>query len=95
MTAPDLAAVFLRQQLADQPLVKRYANTVTTLVTLGINVLWILISLGVDVPGDVVTGVAVAIQALGVVGVRLTPNGVTEKQVRELESYAGRHRAEG
>ena len=30
---------------------------------------------------------------LGVVGVKLTPNGVTARQIDELEAYVGRHRA--
>ncbi|MCF8610077.1 hypothetical protein L5G28_07860 [Gordonia sp. HY285] len=97
MTAPeqDLAG-FLRDKLAAQPWYKTYANTVTTVVTLGVNVLWVLVSLGVDIDPTVIGAVAAAIQGLGAVGVKLTPNGVTRRQIDDLEGYVGRHRkAEG
>ena len=87
----DLAEV-LRARLAEQPWYRRSANTVTALVTLGVNVLWVLASVGVDVDPAVIGGVAAAIQVLGVVGIRLTPNGVTERQIRDIEQYVGRHR---
>lgn len=83
----------LRAKLDAQPWYRTYANTVTTLVTLAVNALWLLVSLGVDVDPTVIGGVASAIQALGVVGVKLTPNGVTRRQIDDLEAYVGRHRA--
>lgn len=83
----------LQQKLQEQPWYRTVANTVVTLVTLGVNVVWILVGLGIDVPTEVLIGVAGAIQALGVVGVKLTPNGVTERQIKEIEQYVGKHRA--
>ena len=88
----DLAAV-LRDKLSQQPWYRTYANTAVTLVTLGVNVLWVIISLGVDVDPNIIGAVAAAIQALGVVGVKLTPNGVTERQIHDIEAYVGKHRA--
>lgn len=93
MTDPaDTLGGILRDRLAEQPWWRTYANTVTTVVTLGVNVLWVLISLGVDVDPTVIGAVAAAIQALGVVGVKMTKNGVTVRQIDELTEYAGRHR---
>lgn len=82
----------LRDKLAEQPWYRTYANTATTLVTLGVNLVWILTSLGVDIDPTIIGGVAAAIQALGVVGVKLTPNGVTQRQIDDLDAYVGRHR---
>ncbi len=95
MSAPgfDLTQV-LRGKLAEQSVYKKYSNTVTSLVATAVNVVWVLISFGVDVPTEATVGIAVAIQALGVVGVKFTPNGVTEKQIKEIEAYAGKHRRE-
>ena len=93
MTTPVDITAILRAKLAEQPLYKKYANTVTSLIATAVNVLWVLISLGVDLPSETLIGVAVAIQALGVVGVKFTPNGVTEKQIDDIEEFAGRHRA--
>lgn len=84
----------LRDKLAEQPWYRTYANTVVTILTLGVNVLWVLISVGVDVDPTIIGTVAAAIQALGVVGIKLTPNGVTDRQIGELTEYAGRHRKE-
>ncbi|MBM4518332.1 hypothetical protein GS491_22680 [Rhodococcus hoagii] len=84
----------LRAKMAEQPLVKKYANTVTTAVGLVIALLWAVISAGVDVPEGVTSGVLVLISLLTVVGVKFTPNGVTDKQIAELEQYVGRHRAD-
>ncbi len=83
----------LQQKLQEQPWYRTVANTVVTLVTLGVNIVWVLIGLGVDVPTEVLIGVAGAIQALGVIGVKLTPNGVTQRQIKEIEQYVGKHRA--
>ena len=94
MSAPqtDLAEI-LRHKLEQQPWYRTYANTATTLVTLGVNLLWVLVSLGVDIDPTVIGAIAAGIQALGVVGVKLTPNGVTQRQIDDLEQYVGRHRA--
>lgn len=93
MTEPTSLDQILRAKLAEQPLYKKYANTVTSLIATAVNVVWVLISLGVELPTEATVGIAVAIQALGVVGVKFTPNGVTEKQIADIEAYAGRHRA--
>ena len=91
--ADDLTTI-LQDKLAQQPWWQTYANTVTTVITLGVNVLWVLISLGIDIDPTVIGAVAAAIQGLGVVGVKLTPNGVTRRQIDDLETYVGRHRTE-
>lgn len=39
------------------------------------------------------SGVLLLVSALTMVGVKFTPNGVTEKQVDEIEEYVGRHRS--
>ncbi|OZE13386.1 hypothetical protein CH249_01780 [Rhodococcus sp. 05-2255-3B1] len=92
MTTPDAGLDVLRDLLAEQPLVKRYSNTVTSLIGLAVNVVWVLVGLGVEIPLPVLGGIAITIQTLATVGIRFTPNGVTEKQVIEIEEYAGRHR---
>ena len=89
----DLIGDLLREKLEQQPLVKKYANTVTTAVGALIAVVWTLVSAGIEVPEQLSQGVLVLISLLTVVGVKLTPNGVTEKQVEELTDYVGKHRA--
>lgn len=91
--ANDIIGNILRDKLAEQPLVKKYANTVTTAVGALVAVVWTLVSLGVELPAQVGQGVLVLIAILTTVGVKLTPNGVTEKQVAEIEDYVGKHRA--
>lgn len=88
----DELTEILQKKLNDQPWYRTYANTVTTVITLGVNVVWVLIALGVNIDPGVIGAVAGAIQALGIVGVKMTPNGVTERQIRDLEGYIGRHR---
>ena len=89
----DIIGSILRDKLAEQPLIKKYANTVTTAVGALVAVVWTLVSLGVELPAQVGQGVLVLIAILTTVGVKLTPNGVTEKQVAEIEDYVGEHRA--
>ncbi|PXW34139.1 UNVERIFIED_CONTAM: hypothetical protein DES50_102767 [Williamsia faeni] len=67
MTSPVVD--ILRAKLDEQPIYKRYANTVTSLIATAVNVVWVLISLGVELPTQATVGVAVAIQALGALGV--------------------------
>ncbi|PZT99498.1 MAG: hypothetical protein DI630_16915 [Gordonia sp. (in: high G+C Gram-positive bacteria)] len=95
MTAPgfDITQI-LRDKLAEQPLYKKYSNTLTTVGGLTVGVIWLLVSSGIDVPDSVTQGGLVLTSLLTVIGVRLTPNGVTEKQIAEIEAYVGRHRAE-
>ncbi|QXW04000.1 hypothetical protein [Rhodococcus globerulus] len=90
----DILGNILLDKVADQPLVKRYANTATTAVGALVSIVWTLISLGVQLPAQVGQGVLVIIAVFTVVGVKLTPNGVTEKQVEEIEDYVGQHRSE-
>lgn len=92
MNGQDLLADMLREKLAEQPVVRRYANTVTSTIGLVVGVLWAVISSGVQLPPQIVTGVLILISLGTVVGVKFTPNGVTERQVAEIEAYAGRHR---
>ena len=94
MNGQDLLADLLREKLAEQPAVRRYANTVTATIGAVVGTLWAVLSTGVQLPPQVITGVLVLISLGTVVGVKFTPNGVTEKQVAEIEAYAGRHRAE-
>lgn len=89
----ELVADFLREKFAEQPLVKRYANTVTTAVGALVAVVWTLISAGVDLPSHVTTGVLVLVSIGTVIGVKFTPNGITERQIAEVEEYVGKHRA--
>lgn len=85
-----------RAQVAAQPLVKRYANTVTTAVGLAVAGIWYLTSVGVDVPEDVTKWVTAAIALLTLLGVMKTPNGTTTAQIDQLakvaEKYVGEHR---
>lgn len=41
-----------------------------------------------DVPQNVATGLLVLIYLGTVIGVKFTPNGVTDKQIGEIERYA-------
>ncbi|RVW06522.1 hypothetical protein [Rhodococcus spongiicola] len=86
----DSVAGILRAKLADQPLVKRYANTATAAVMAVVAVLWMVLSVGVDVPSGVTTGVLVLISVATAVGVKFTPNGVTARQIDEIEKFAER-----
>lgn len=91
----DILGNILRDKVAEQPVYKRYANTVTTAIGAVVAIVWTLISLGVDLPAQVGQGVLVIIAVFTTVGVKLTPNGVTEKQVEEIEDYVGKHRSDG
>lgn len=95
MADNNLLADMLRDKLAQQPTIKRYANTVTSAVGMIVGLVWTLVSSGVDLPAPVTTSVLVLISLGTVVGVKFTPNGITEKQVAEIEEYVGRHRADG
>lgn len=81
----------LRAKMAEQPLVKKYANTVTTAVAAVVAVLWTVISVGGNLPDQVVVGGLVLASLGTVVGVKFTPNGVTDKQIDELEAYTRRN----
>lgn len=89
MSAPFDPLAFLRQKLAEQPLYRKYANTVTSATGFLVGAVWLLISSGIDVPDSITKGTLLAIAALTTLGVLNTPNGVTERQIEELEKYAG------
>lgn len=82
----------LRAILEGQPLYRKYAKTVTSVVGLLVNVVWLMTSAGIEVPQNITVGVAALIAILTTLGVYQVPNAVTEQQVKELESYVGRHR---
>lgn len=88
---PNPILEVLRAKMAEQPLVKKYANTVTTAVAAVVAVLWTVISIGVNLPDQVVVGGLVLASLGTVVGVKFTPNGVTDKQIDELEAYTRRN----
>lgn len=81
----------LRDELDQQPWWRRVANTVTAGVGAVVGLLWVLVSSGVDLPAPVTQWVPVVIAALTVVGIKLTPNGVTQRQIDGLTAV-GRHR---
>jgi len=88
-------AEILRKKLQEQPIYKKYANTVTAAMGAIVGAIWLLLQLGLDLPEQVTT-LGLGIVGLGtVLGVALTPNGVTEKQVQEIEDYVGKHRTPG
>lgn len=92
---PNPILEVLRAKMAEQPLVKKYANTVTTAVAAVVAVLWTVISVGVNLPDQVVVGGLVLASLGTVVGVKFTPNGVTDKQIDELEAYTRRNVPKG
>ncbi|MFC9514399.1 hypothetical protein ACFTSD_01570 [Nocardiaceae bacterium NPDC056970] len=92
---PSPVLDILRAKMAEQPLVRKYANTATATVGLVVALMWAVLSMGVEVPPTVTTGVLVFVSLGTVVGVKFTPNGVTDKQIDELEQCVGRHRTEG
>lgn len=82
----------LREILQEQPFVKRYANTVTTGIGVIVGGIWVAMSAGFEV-SDTVENLMLGLIGLGtLIGVKLTPNGVTEKQIQEVEERVGRHR---
>jgi len=88
----DIVQDILVEKLKQQPWYKTYINTTIVAVTLAVNVIWLLISVGADVDPTIIGALTGLIQALGVVGVKFAPNGVTPRQIKEIEEYAGRHR---
>ncbi|EME14816.1 hypothetical protein [Rhodococcus triatomae] len=95
MNSQELAAEFLREKLEAQPWWRRIANTVTAAFGALVGIAWLAVSLGLDLPAPVMAGVMAVVSLGTVIGVRKTPNGVTERQIAELEDYVGRHRKEG
>lgn len=85
---PELIGDLLRPVLESQPWYRKFANTATSLVGLVIAIVWTALSTGINLPQQVVVGVLVAIAALTTVGVKNTRNGITERQLAEIERYA-------
>lgn len=92
MNGQELLADLLRSQLEQQPWYRKYANTVTAAVTALVGLLWTAVSAGVAVPPELIAGGLVLLQFAGVIGIKATRNGVTQRQIDELEGYVGRHR---
>lgn len=82
----------LRERLESQPWYRRFANTVTSGVGAVFLILWLLTANGVDIPGQVTTGVGSAIAVLTVLGVLKTKNGLTPRGVEDIQEYIGKHR---
>lgn len=92
MNGQDLLADLLRAQLEQQPWYRKYANTVTAALTAMVGLVWTAVSAGVEVPPELIAGGLVLLQFAGIVGIKATRNGVTQRQIDELEGYVGRHR---
>ncbi|ORJ92613.1 hypothetical protein A6F55_23920 [Prescottella equi] len=89
---PQLIGDLLRPLLESQPWYRKFSNTATSLAGLVVSIVWTVIAVGIDLPNQIVVGVLVAIAALTTVGVKNTPNGVTERQIAEIERYAAERR---
>ncbi len=86
----------VRALYENQPWFKKVSNTVTGATGAVVQVAWLAVTLGVDIPDDVEKWGFVAIALLTVLGIRKTPNGITERQLHEIEeAYVGRHRRMG
>ncbi|MFC9786423.1 hypothetical protein [Rhodococcus sp. NPDC127528] len=90
----DLIGDRLRTELDRQPWWRRVANTVTAAVGAIVSVAWMALSVGLDLPDAVMQWVPVGIAVLTVFGIKLTPNGVTQRQIEDLTA-GGRHRSRG
>ncbi|QXU55197.1 hypothetical protein [Rhodococcus sp. LW-XY12] len=93
MNGQEIVVDVLRSKLEEQPWYRRVANTVTTASGTLVGVLWLAVSAGVELPTEIIVGGLVLTQIATTVGVKLTPNGVTQRQVAELEDYVGKHRS--
>lgn len=83
----------VRALYENQPWFKKTSNTVTGGVGVVVQLVWLATTLGVDLPDEVEKWGFVAIALLTTLGIRKTPNGITEKQLHEIEeAYVGRHR---
>ncbi|GAC71040.1 hypothetical protein [Gordonia soli] len=90
---PDTELVdHLRTELESQPWYARFSNTVTSAVGAAGLIVWLLVSNGVDIPGQVETGIGSVIAVLTVLGVLKTKNGITPSTVAQVEQYVGQHR---
>lgn len=94
----------LRNQLAQQPWWQRFSNTVSASAGAVVLILWLAVAAGLDVPTDVLSGIASVIGVLTTLGVMKTRNGITPRGIAQVQQvaqgepaggYAGRHRAGG
>ena len=92
MNLQDIVGDVLRQKLAGQKWYQTYVNGVIVAVTLAVGLLWTGVSLGFEINPDIIASVFVVIQGLGLTGVKMSTNGVTPKQIEDLEKYVGKHR---
>jgi hypothetical protein len=90
-TQDPLAPV--RKLYEDQPWFKKISNTVTGATGAAVQLAWLATTLGVDLPDEIEKWGFVVIALLTTLGLRKTPNGITERQLHEIEqAYIGRHR---
>ena len=80
----------IEQKMQSQSWYQKFSNTATSIGTLVATLLFIVISAGVEIPSEYMVYVLVAIQVLGVLGIRITPNGVTKST--EAALLGGKHR---
>lgn len=83
----------IRDLYENQPWFKKVSNTVTGAVGAVVQLVWLAVTLGVDIPDEIEKWGFVIIAVLTTAGLRKTPNGITEQQLHEIEeAYVGRHR---
>lgn len=95
MTAPQQDPLApIRALYENQAWFKKVSNTVTGTVGAVVQVAWLAITFGVDLPDEAEKWGFVVIAGLTVAGLLKTPNGITGQQLHEIEqAYTGRHRA--
>lgn len=83
----------IRELYANQTWFKRFSNTVTGATGTLVQVAWLATTLGFDLPDEAEKWGFVIIALLTTLGIRKTPNGITEQQLDQMEeAYTGRHR---
>jgi ABC-type glycerol-3-phosphate transport system permease component len=92
MTVPTDPLEPIKELLRKQPWYQRFSNTVTATVGSLVGLVWLGTSLGFEVPDDAQKWGFVVIAVLTTLGVYKTPNGLTNRQLNEIEAaYVGRH----
>ncbi|SUE29613.1 Uncharacterised protein [Nocardia farcinica] len=86
----------LRSAIENQPWWRKYANTVTQAYWVLIYLAWIAISLGIDLPAQVVWAVVAVLGFGNLMDIKSTKNGVTDSVAEQIKSnveeYVGKHR---
>ncbi|ERB55483.1 holin [Rhodococcus sp. P27] len=94
---PGILDDLLRATLENQPWYRKWANTITTVIFALLNASWLLISTGIELPSQVVIGIAIVVLVSNILGVKMTKNGVTDSTAEQIkanvETYVGKHRA--